>query len=636
VFNTNGSSSLCGVQGYSLQTVDLSAYADGNQHLITFISTTVSVNGGPTNFFVDDISFFVCDDGIPGPVCNDTVAFTGSPLGIPDNDPAGVQQAKSVTGINGTLGVDVQLKQVCFNIDHTWVGDLIVSVTAPNGIQVLLTDRPGVPATAAGCGGSNINVCVETGTGNEMESVCGTLPAISGIFTAANGSDLEAINNAGGSPNGTWQIFISDNDTTETGSLTDWSLVFETGPVANWTSPDTVCATAGTVNLNQLLGGTPGGTWSGVGVTGNTFDPSGLNGSIPVTYNVTDPGTGCSDNETNIIHVVPGAPTPVFAANPISLDVTFTNFTTGTNSYQWNFGDGNLSSDENPTHTYALGGTYTVTLTATNACGSNSLSQTVTVIICPTAINDGSFENGPGGGAWTETSTNFNTPICDPGNCGTGGGTGPRTGSYWAWFGGVAQFEESSVSQTFTIPVNNGGMLYFWLEQIECDSSADFLKVVVDADTLYTTDGGSNLCGQLGYSLINVNLTAYADGNPHTLKFFSRVYGLNGGITSFFVDDISVNVCTGIGFADNHPEQQVQVMPVPTHDYLDVRTGNKHPEHVTILVTDMAGKSVYQTEKVIIGKDQTHRINTTNWNAGIYLMKVSGISGNAFRKVIIQ
>ncbi|HYV93974.1 MAG TPA: M4 family metallopeptidase [Chitinophagales bacterium] len=45
-------------------------------------------------------------------------------------------------------------------------------------------------------------------------------------------------------------------------------------------------------------------------------------------------------------------------------------------SWQWNFGDGFTSSSQNPSHTYATSGTYSVTLTATNASGSNALTKT--------------------------------------------------------------------------------------------------------------------------------------------------------------------------------------------------------------------------------------------------------------------
>ena len=44
--------------------------------------------------------------------------------------------------------------------------------------------------------------------------------------------------------------------------------------------------------------------------------------------------------------------------------VSFTNQSLNATSYLWNFGDGATSSSTNPTHTYAAGGNYNVTLTA--------------------------------------------------------------------------------------------------------------------------------------------------------------------------------------------------------------------------------------------------------------------------------
>ena len=43
---------------------------------------------------------------------------------------------------------------------------------------------------------------------------------------------------------------------------------------------------------------------------------------------------------------------------------------TNATSYKWNFGDGNTSTLQNPTHTYANPGEYTITLSASNKCGA--------------------------------------------------------------------------------------------------------------------------------------------------------------------------------------------------------------------------------------------------------------------------
>ena len=74
-----------------------------------------------------------------------------------------------------------------------------------------------------------------------------------------------------------------------------------------------------------------------------------------------------------------------FNNTPGALNVSFTNQSTGATSYSWNFGDGQSSTAANPTNTYAEAGTYTVTLNATNDCGTNTSSQTVDIIVAPTA-----------------------------------------------------------------------------------------------------------------------------------------------------------------------------------------------------------------------------------------------------------
>ncbi len=44
-------------------------------------------------------------------------------------------------------------------------------------------------------------------------------------------------------------------------------------------------------------------------------------------------------------------------------EISFTNASTGGSTYAWDFGDGTISTTENPTHTYEAAGTYNVTLT---------------------------------------------------------------------------------------------------------------------------------------------------------------------------------------------------------------------------------------------------------------------------------
>lgn len=47
-------------------------------------------------------------------------------------------------------------------------------------------------------------------------------------------------------------------------------------------------------------------------------------------------------------------------------------------TYLWDFGDGQSSESMNPSHVYTNSGTYSVSLTASNICGDNNLTKTVT------------------------------------------------------------------------------------------------------------------------------------------------------------------------------------------------------------------------------------------------------------------
>ncbi|WP_171037106.1 T9SS type B sorting domain-containing protein [Maribacter algarum] len=61
-------------------------------------------------------------------------------------------------------------------------------------------------------------------------------------------------------------------------------------------------------------------------------------------------------------------------------------------SINWDFGDGNTSILEHPTHTYATPGTYTVSVTATTALETKTESKDITIYAVPTANTVSDFE----------------------------------------------------------------------------------------------------------------------------------------------------------------------------------------------------------------------------------------------------
>jgi PKD repeat protein len=94
-------------------------------------------------------------------------------------------------------------------------------------------------------------------------------------------------------------------------------------------------------------------------------------------------GWGMIDAYEAVLRVLPDSTPPVadFAGTPttgfVPLNVQFNDLTTGNpTSWLWDFGDGSpTSAQQNPAHTYANAGSYTVTLTATNAFGSDAATK---------------------------------------------------------------------------------------------------------------------------------------------------------------------------------------------------------------------------------------------------------------------
>lgn len=105
-------------------------------------------------------------------------------------------------------------------------------------------------------------------------------------------------------------------------------------------------------------------------------------------------------------------PTADFQVNTTVLNATFVNNSQSATSYLWNFGDGQTSTQANPTHTYAVTGIYNVVLIATGPCGlKDTLQQTVGVT--PTAEPSwlGAFSLSPNPArAYFQVSMTGNTP----------------------------------------------------------------------------------------------------------------------------------------------------------------------------------------------------------------------------------
>ena len=184
---------------------------------------------------------------------------SSSPLIIPIN-PAGtfsdviaVPESFSITDLN----VDLQ-------ITHTWIGDLKVVLTAPDGItQVQLFDQPGGSGCSS-CSGDNMSALFDDSallTATDLENTCNNEPAISGSYqpidplSIFNGLDAQ----------GDWTLTVTDACGADGGQVDSWTLqIGGYNAISWWDAP---------AGGNQVAASSP-------------FDPT----SIPPVNGGVDPG----------------------------------------------------------------------------------------------------------------------------------------------------------------------------------------------------------------------------------------------------------------------------------------------------------------------------------------------------------
>lgn len=164
-----------------------------------------------------------------------------------------------------------------------------------------------------------------------------------------------------------------------------------------------------TVNFNNIYNGTdvnsinpasghiPDGTIVNFSSTLGTFNPATAtttNGTASTIFTATNVLSGnitaTTDNQavSTVINIIYPVPVANFTADNTNGTapgtVNFTDKSTGNiTNYNWDFGDGSTSTDENPVHVYSTPGTYTVTLTVNGPGGCSTETFTDYIIINP-------------------------------------------------------------------------------------------------------------------------------------------------------------------------------------------------------------------------------------------------------------
>ena len=188
----------------------------------------------------------------------------------------------------------------------------------------------------------------------------------------------------------------------------------------------------------------------------HTYNKSGLY-SVTLTASNADGSNALTKSSYIAASSVLNTPVSKLSASPTSgnmpLTVHFTDQSTGSpTAWEWAFGDGSNSTETNPVHTYNKSGIYSVTLTTSNANGSNVLTKTGYIAVSSSLV--AAFSASPTSGA---------APL---GVIFTDNSTGSPASWTWAFGDGNTSTEKNPVhvynktgQYTVSLTVNNSGSI---------------------------------------------------------------------------------------------------------------------------------------------------------------------------------
>lgn len=155
-------------------------------------------------------------------------------------------------------------------------------------------------------------------------------------------------------------------------------------------------------------------------------------------------------------------------------------------------------------------------------------------------LADGGFEAGSPSAAWAEASLNFGTPLTDHQSA----SNAAHSGSWYAWFGGIkGKLEEASLTQSVTIPVGDATLSFYLAIATNTPSAEDAFEATLDGQRVFRVTSVSH-ASYYGYTRVEVDVSAFADGASHELVFSGTTPGSQAdALTNILLDDVSLKVC---------------------------------------------------------------------------------------------
>ena len=383
----------------------------------------------------------------------------------------------------------------------------------------------------------------------------------------------------------------------------------------------------------------------------------------------------------------PPSPNFTVQSNSCNGSATFTDNSNNTpTSWEWSFGDGGTSTDQNPNHVYMKSGTYDVTLKSINAFGSNSktkmevvkvnFSSTPTFSVAPICNwqKDTLIATSPGNSKWFQnifdnTSIHDGDTLITPplgstrtfylqqSNTTSQSFVGPVDNSFGSGgnFTGdqslIFDVEEALTIETVDVYANGAGTRTIELMdnvggllETKNVSLTDGLNVVTlnfnvpkGTDYELTTASGSqpnlyrnNTGTNYPYSVNNLIQITSSSAGPNYYYFFYNWKVVNLACLSERVDvEAVVNICTDIN--ELNSDIELSIYPNPAQEEFTVSFSGETTA-TTIQVINTVGQEI----TTIKPSQNQELIKANSLTKGVYIVKITQGDNVKFERIVIQ
>jgi PKD repeat protein len=296
-----------------------------------------------------------------------------------------------------------------------------------------------------------------------------------------------------------------------------------------------------------------------------------LGGCVALAYDFI-----CTYNNGSIDSFYYGCQAMFFVTNPNQNDLYTFNFEDNSFSngvsWLWDFGDGNTSTEQNPTHTYQNNGFYDVTFSVTSTTG------------CESTITMGMYVGSYTWNEWGCQAMYLPVPNGNPnGFLFYDFSSSPSQIQSWAWdFGDGNTSTEQNPSHTYV----QSGIYSVSLSIESIDSCSSIISFDLDTENPLMFNESGNIVPVLGLNSLVTNSTRDLD---------------NFG--------------------------KIELFPNPTSSDITVKMNIQSEQELEISISDVAGKRILTKNQSINAGEQTVNLDVNDLIPGVYFLQMRSEKG---------